>query len=229
MTWLTDFWRSSIGGKVTMAVTGILLFGFVVAHLLGNLQLLAGPDAINSYAKWLHDRGPLLWVARFGLLAIFALHVATAIRLSAANRAARPVAYAKEATMQASVASRSMVLSGLSLLAFVLYHLLHFTLGVTNPEHFAKKAAGAAGHDVYAMVTASFASLPIAIAYAAFQFVLFLHLWHGLQSFAQTIGMHHARYTPMIKKLSFVLAALVAGGNVLLALSVQLGIVKGVA
>ena len=229
MTWLCDFWRSSIGGKVTMAVTGLLLFGFVVAHLLGNLQLLKGPDAINAYAKMLHDLGPLLWVARIGLLAIFVLHVVTAIRLSRANKAARPVAYAKEATMQASMASRSMVLSGLSLLAFVVYHLLHFTFGVTNPEHFAKKAAGAGGFDVHAMVTASFAEPTIAIAYAAFQVVLFLHLSHGLQSFAQTLGLHHGRYTPMIKKLSFLLALLIAGGNSLLALSVLTGIVKGAA
>lgn len=229
MTWLFGFWRSSIGGKVTMAITGVLLFGFVVAHLVGNLQLLAGPDAINGYAKWLADKGWLLWVARGGLLAVFVLHIATGIRLAAANKAARPVAYEKEATRVASFASRSMVFSGLSLLAFVVYHLLHFTLGVTNPEHFARKAAGAAGHDVYTMVTTSFAQLPIAIAYAAFQLVLFLHLSHGVQSLAQSLGIHHGRYTPMIKKLSFVLAALVAGGNVLLALSVQLGIVRGAA
>jgi succinate dehydrogenase / fumarate reductase cytochrome b subunit len=227
MTWLTDFWRSSIGGKVTMAVTGVLLFGFVVAHLLGNLQLLAGPEAINGYAKWLHDRGSLLWVARFGLLAIFVVHVVTAIRLARANKQARPVAYSKEATIQASFASRSMLLSGLSLLAFVVYHLLHFTFGVTNPEYFAKKAAGAGGFDVHAMVTASFAQPAIAVAYAVFQVVLFLHLSHGLQSFAQTLGLHHARYTPMIKKLSFLLAAAIAGGNVLLAMSVLTGIVKG--
>lgn len=227
MTWLCDFWRSSIGGKVTMAVTGVLLFGFVVAHLLGNLQLLAGPAKINAYAKWLHDLGALLWVARIGLLAIFVLHVATAIRLSRANKAARPVGYAKEATLQASFASRSMVMSGLSLLAFVAYHLAHFTFGIVGGDH-AKKAAGD-GFDVYAMVTSGFGNPPVAIAYAAFQVVLFLHLSHGLQSFAQTIGIHHGRYTPMIKKLSFVLAALVAGGNTLLALSVLLGIVKGAA
>ncbi len=229
MTWLTDFWRSSIGGKVTMAVTGLLLFGFTVAHLLGNLQLLKGPDAINAYAKMLHDLGPLLWVARIGLLAIFVLHVVTAIRLSRANKAARPVPYAKDATMVATFASRSMLFSGLSLLAFVVYHLAHFTFGVTNPEHYAKKAAAAQGHDVYSMVTASFQVPAIAIAYAGFQIVLFLHLKHGIQSLCHTLGLHHGRYTPMIKTLSFVLAAGVAGGNALLALSVLLGIVKGAA
>ena len=111
MSWLTSFWRSSIGGKVTMAVTGFMLFGFVVTHLLGNLQLLRGPDKINAYAKWLHDLGPLLWVMRIGLLAVFILHVATAIRLSRANKAARPVAYRKPNTVQANMASRSMLLS----------------------------------------------------------------------------------------------------------------------
>lgn len=226
MTWLFDFWRSSIGGKVTMAITGLLLFGFVVAHLLGNLQLFAGPEKLNAYAKMLADTGVLLWVARIGLLAVFVVHVVTAIRLSRANRSARPVAYRHEDTVQATFASRSMVWSGLSLLGFVVYHLLHFTLGVTNPEHFARKGSGAGGHDVYAMVTASFAVPAIAIAYAALQIVLFLHLRHGIQSLAQTLGLHHGRLTPLIGKLSVLLAALVAGGNLLLALSVQLGLVK---
>ncbi len=226
MTWLFDFWRSSIGGKVTMAVTGLLLFGFVVAHLLGNLQLFAGAEKLNAYAKMLADTGVLLWVARIGLMVIFVLHVVTAIRLSRANKVARPVAYQHEDTVQATFASRSMVFSGLSLLAFVVYHLLHFTLGVTNPEHYARKAMGAGGHDVYAMVTTSFSVPAIAIAYAAFQIVLFLHLRHGIQSLAQTLGLNHGRLTPVIGKLSVLIAALVAGGNMLLALSVQFGLVK---
>ncbi|MEO6594444.1 MAG: succinate dehydrogenase cytochrome b subunit [Planctomycetota bacterium] len=226
MKWLSEFWRSSVGGKVTMAVTGILLFGFVVAHLLGNLQLFAGSRAINAYAEFLASKGGLLWAARIGLLAIFTLHVVTAIRLSRANKAARPVAYSKEATVQATFASRSMVFSGLSLLVFVIYHLLHFTFGVTNPGHFARKGMNAGGHDVYAMVTASFSVPAIAIAYAAFQLVLFLHLRHGIQSFAQTLGLNHSRYTPVVNILSIALAALIAGGNLLLSLSVLLGIVK---
>jgi succinate dehydrogenase / fumarate reductase cytochrome b subunit len=225
MTWLTGFWRSSIGGKVTMAVTGVLLFGFVVAHLLGNLQLLAGPEKINDYAKWLHDRGSLLWIARIGLLAVFVLHVATGIRLARANKLARPVAYAKEATMVATFASRSMLFTGLSLLAFLVYHLAHFTFGAVGGD-YAKKAAGADGFDVYAMVTSGFANPAVVLAYVAFQVVLYLHLAHGIQSFAQTLGLNHARYTPMIQKLSYALAALVAGGNVLLALSVLTGVVK---
>lgn len=226
MTWLSQFWRSSIGAKSIMAVTGVLLFGFVLAHLAGNLLLLGGPAAINAYAKWLAERGALLWVARIGLLLVFVLHVATGIRLARDNRAARPVPYARPDTLQASFASRSMVFSGLTLLVFVVYHLLHFTFGVTNPEIYARKAMGAQGHDVYAMVTASFRVPAIAIAYAAFQIVLFLHLSHGIQSLAQTLGFHHGRYTPMIKRLSFLLALLVAGGNIVLATSVLTGLVE---
>ncbi|MBM3963166.1 MAG: succinate dehydrogenase cytochrome b subunit [Planctomycetes bacterium] len=231
MTWMTDFWRSSIGGKATMAVTGLLLFGFVVAHLLGNLQLLKGADAINNYAKMLHDLGPLLWVARIGLLVVFVLHVATAVRLSRANKAARPVAYAKGATMQATMASRSMVLSGLTVGAFVVYHLAHFTFGAVHGADVAKKtiASTAAwnGHDVFAMVTASFANPLIVALYVAAQVVLFLHLSHGVQSLVQTLGFHHGRYTPVVKSLSVGLALAIAGGNAFLALSVLLGIVKG--
>jgi succinate dehydrogenase / fumarate reductase cytochrome b subunit len=228
MTWLLGFWRSSIGAKVTMAVTGLLLFAFVVAHLLGNLKLLSGPAAINSYAKMLADLGSLLWLARIGLLLVFVLHVVTGLRLARMSRAARPVAYEKDATIQASFASRSMVFSGLTLLVFVVYHLLHFTLGVTNPGDFAKKAAGAgsaAGHDVYSMVAASFSVPAIAVAYVAFQLVLWLHLRHGVQSMAQTLGINHPRYTPWISTLSVALATLVAGGNVMLALSVMTGLV----
>jgi succinate dehydrogenase / fumarate reductase cytochrome b subunit len=229
MTWLIGFWRSSIGAKVTMAVTGLLLFVFVVAHLLGNLKLLAGPASLNAYAKMLSDLGALLWAARIALLAVFVLHVWTGLRLARMNRAARPVAYQKDATIQATFASRSMVFSGLSLLVFVIYHLLHFTFGVTNPDHLAKKAAeagSAGGHDVYAMVVASFRVPAIALAYAAFQGVLWLHLRHGVQSLAQTLGLNHSRYTPWIGTLSVGLATVIAGGNMVLALSVMTGLVE---
>jgi succinate dehydrogenase / fumarate reductase cytochrome b subunit len=232
MRWLLDFWRSSIGGKVVMAITGLLLFGFVVAHLLGNLKLLAGPESLNAYAKWLHDLGPGLWAMRAGLFVVFVLHVATGISLARDNKAARPVAYVREENRASTFASRSMLFSGLSLLAFVVYHLLHFTFGVVHGGDFALKAGGSgdlAGFDVHAMVVSGFSQPIVAIAYAAFQVVLWLHLSHGVQSLAQTLGIHHGRYTPMIKTLSYLLATLVAGGNVLLAFSVLLGIVPGVA
>ena len=119
-----------------------------------------------------------------------------------------------------------MVFSGLTVLVFVVYHLLHFTFGVTNPDHFAKKAAGADGHDVHSMVAASFRVPAIALAYVVFQVVLWLHLRHGVQSMAQTLGINHSRYTPWVESLAFVLATLIAGGNVVLALSVMTGLVE---
>lgn len=225
MTWLLDFWRSSIGSKVTMAVTGLLLFLFALGHMIGNLTLFAGPDAINAYAAFLQSKKSLLWVVRIGLLAVVALHVTTALRLWFQNRAARPVAYVRETTLKATFASRTMVLSGLALFAFVVYHLLHFTVGVTNPAHSGKTTPD--GHkDVHGMVTASFANPAIAIAYAAFMAVLFFHLYHGVQSLLQTLGFRHGRYTPLLEKLSLLFAAVIAGGNILLALSVLLGLVK---
>lgn len=124
--------RSSVGSKYTVALTGLALIGFVLIHMAGNLTIFAGQDAMNSYAQKLKQMGPLLWVARAGLLAVFVLHVVVALRLNWANREARPVRYAYEDTLRASWASRHMVLTGLVLLAFILYHLAHFTWGLTH-------------------------------------------------------------------------------------------------
>lgn len=224
MTWLLSFWRSSIGGKVTMAVTGVLLFLFVTGHLLGNLQVFSEPGHLAEYAKFLHREPALLWAVRLGLAGVLLLHVVTGIRLAQQNRAARPVAYAQQAVLAATFASRSMLWTGLTLLAFVVYHLLHFTAGVVHGAG-AEKAKGFDGYDVHRMVTASFAEPAVALAYTGFMVVLFFHLAHGIQSFVQTLGLNHPRYMPLIKKLSFVVAGVLAGGNILIALSVQLGLV----
>jgi succinate dehydrogenase / fumarate reductase cytochrome b subunit len=133
--------RSSLGSKYVMAITGLLLIGFVLAHMTGNLLVFLGPDAINSYAHALKDKPALLWTARLGLLVVFVVHVVLGIRLTMQNRAARPTPYVYEDTLQASWASRHMLLTGLVLLAFVVYHLAHFTLGVVkraNVQHTAR-------------------------------------------------------------------------------------------
>ncbi len=125
--------RSSLGKKYIMAVTGVLLIGFVVAHMGGNLLLFAGRDAINTYAAALKARPALLWTARLGLLTVFVVHLFVAFRLTYENYAARPQAYAYERTLRATLASQHMMLTGLVLLAFIVYHLAHFTLGVVTP------------------------------------------------------------------------------------------------
>jgi succinate dehydrogenase / fumarate reductase cytochrome b subunit len=124
--------RTSIGSKFLVGLTGFALVGFVLAHMGGNLLIYAGQDALNSYAQKLKSLGPLLWLARAGLLAVFVLHLFLTLRLTLANRAARPSKYVYEDTIQASWASRHMWLTGLVLFAFLGYHLAHFTFGVTH-------------------------------------------------------------------------------------------------
>lgn len=141
MNLLVRLVRSSLGSKYLMALTGLALIGFVVAHMVGNLLIYAGPDAINTYAQALKARPALLWAARLGLLTVFLLHLSFGLRLWIQNRSARPQRYVYEETVQASWASRHMALTGLVLLAFVTYHLAHFTLGVVKPANL-QYAAG---------------------------------------------------------------------------------------
>src|SRR5215210_3073276 len=178
LDWLKPFVTSSVGMKVTTAVTGILLTGFVVVHLIGNLKVLpalGGQEAINAYAKYLKDLGPLLWIARGGLLVVFALHVYLALTLAMRASAARPVAYHHPATIQASTSSVTMPWSGLFILAFVVFHLAHYTFGWVNTTEAWDAAAGqkvqanyvslvdAKGrHDVYSMMVAGFGNPVVA-------------------------------------------------------------------
>lgn len=226
MSWLTQTWRSSIGGKQVVAITGLALVGFLIAHMVGNLQVFAGKQVLNDYAQMLKGLGPLLWVMRIGLLAVFVLHVVTAVRLTTANRDARPFPYAHENTVQASFASRYMIWTGVLVLLFVVYHLAHFTLGVTNPSHYAMEQPigdGSVRHDVYSMVVLGFSDPLIVLIYVAAQGVLFFHLVHGISSVFQTMGFCHARYTPLVDVVGKGLAAVIAGGNILIALGVFLG------
>ena len=131
---LARLYRTSIGAKAVMAITGAMLFLFLIGHLAGNLLIFKGQDAINSYAQGLQNLGAGLWVIRLGLLAVFLLHIATAMRLHHGNREARPVAYYHEDTVKATWASRYMMMTGLVVLAFVIYHLLHFTFHQFAPR-----------------------------------------------------------------------------------------------
>ncbi len=183
-----------------MALTGLLLFGFLIAHLSGNLLLFKGQKALNDYAAWLASLGPLLWVARLGLLAVFAVHVLLGISLSRENRGARPAPYAFEKTVQAPLPSLWMLRTGLLVLAYVVYHLAHFTFGIVQPAGHALVEAGTQRHDVYGMVVHGFRNPVVALSYVAFLGVLGLHLWHGLASFFQTMGLSHEGYAKLIRK-----------------------------
>ncbi len=226
---LWAFFDSSVGAKVIVALTGLGLVGFSVFHMLGNLKVFQGPDAINSYAYFLtHSLGALLWIARAGLLAIFLLHITLAIRLKLRSRAARPVGYSYPGSVQATVSSRTMIWSGVVVGLFVLFHLAHFTvLGLQSVETEPGKVMNVLDlkdkqgrHDVYSMVVAGFTTPALAVLYIVAQLVLFVHLIHGVQSAFQTLGLKNSRFAPLIRVLGIAVALTILVGN--------LGIVIGV-
>jgi succinate dehydrogenase / fumarate reductase cytochrome b subunit len=220
--------RSSVGRKAIMAVTGLGLVVYVVAHMLGNLQIYLGRDVINSYAQMLKGAPVLLWTARIGLAALFVAHIYLGVTLYAENRAARPVRYVRYEPRAATISSRTMLISGLVILAFVVYHLLHFTVGTVLPENFQRReaiAGGADRHDVYAMVVLGFRQPAVAASYVIAQLFLGLHLYHAVPSLFQSLGLKHPRYNALIDKLGLGITLAVVLGNVSIPLSIWLGLV----
>ena len=209
------FFKSSIGKKIVVAVTGICLALFLVAHMAGNLQIFGKPAAINSYAETLHSHPGIVWTFRLGLLVFFLLHILLAVILTVKNWSARPDSYQCNSTVQASVASRIMIWTGLFIFAFVVYHLLHFTVGAVHSNFF---VAGLPLLDnqknVHAMVVKSFQVRPIAGAYIVFMVLLALHLYHGIGSVFQTLGLVREGAYGLLTKVSVAFLAIVVGGLV---------------
>jgi succinate dehydrogenase / fumarate reductase, cytochrome b subunit len=205
------FYQASIGKKVVMAVTGVILFGYVLGHLIGNLQIYS-PDTtqINNYAHFLHSHSVLLWVVRCGLLASVILHITASVQLWMLKRKARPQAYVKKDDVPASYAARTMMWSGPIIAAFVIFHVLHLTVGSVMPLHNLPDG----DMDVRANVIAGFQNPAVAIFYIVAMGMLCLHLYHGLWSMFQSLGVNHPRYTPLIKKFAAAFAWFVAIGNI---------------
>lgn len=207
-----------------MAVTGGGLVLFVTAHMLGNLQIYLGQEPLNAYAYKLKSLPLLLWTARIGLFVIFALHLALAFYLRKLNRAARLDRYVFNDPVQSSMASRTMLLSGLVIFAFVVYHLLHFTLGVTDPDsHNLVDANG--HHDVYSMVVMSFQNFFVSAAYIIAMLFLGLHLSHAVSSMVQTMGLSAGGSRNWIERTGLAVASVLMIGNISIPVSVLLGIV----
>jgi succinate dehydrogenase / fumarate reductase cytochrome b subunit len=206
--------KSSLGSKYVMAVTGLGLVGFVIVHMLGNLQLFLGPDALNAYAKSLKSIPELLWAARLGLLAIFVLHIVYSIRLTLHNRGARPIPYAfTKQYREATFASRTMIYTGLVLLAFVIFHLAHFTFFLIDPSYM-NLVDEQGRHDVYRMTIYGFRNPVVTASYVLAMFFLALHLSHGFQSAFQSLGLNHPRWMSLLKKTSLAIAVIVFTGNI---------------
>ncbi len=208
----TGFLQTSVGKKYLMAVTGLILIGFVIGHMVGNLQIFAGQDKLNAYAQFLQGLGPLLWVVRLILLATFAVHIVTAIRIVMENMKARPVPYKVQKTNEASFASRTMKQTGPIILAFIVYHLLHFTLGTIDPS-FSELKDTQGRHDVYSMVIHGFSSPLVSLAYIASMFLLCLHLSHAFFSIFQTFGLNNPKFDAKLKFVSNILAFAIFVGN----------------
>ncbi len=184
----------SIGRKVVMAVTGLLMVLFVVGHLLGNLSIFAGANGINAYAAKLHEMAPVVWITRVVMLVAVVTHLAISIQITLENEAANPNKYAVDRSLRATFASKSMIWTGLLLGVFIVGHLLHFTVRSLPGTVVGLDAIGR--FDVFAMVTDAFRKASVSILYVVAMVALFLHLSHGVQSLFQTLGLSNDKLQP---------------------------------
>jgi succinate dehydrogenase / fumarate reductase cytochrome b subunit len=227
MNRLKRFYGSSLGKKYIMALTGFALFAFVIAHMAGNLQIFLGRDAINSYAAFLKSRPALLWGARIGLLAVALLHVTAAVQLAIQNRRARPTGYDDNKVVASSFASRTMVISGLIILAFIVYHLMHFTFGTVDPEYLKfADPKDPLRHDVYEMMIAGFSNIYVSLFYILAMGLLLLHLSHGVSSMFQSLGIRRKAYVRGINEFAEIAALILFIGNCSIPIAVMAGWVK---
>jgi succinate dehydrogenase / fumarate reductase cytochrome b subunit len=223
---ISEFVHSSVGRKMIVAVTGAILILFVIGHLLGNLQIFLGPEWINAYSQHLRDLGPLLWLVRIILLITVLLHIYFTIMLAIENRRARPDAYRDRNYVKASWASRHMVVSGLVVLAFIIFHLLHFTARKFNPQFPLLKLDPLNRYDVYSMMVYGFQNVYVSAFYIVGLFLLTLHLTHGSSSFFQSLGLNNERLTPKLAVAGRIFAWLLFIGYTSIPVAVLLGFIK---
>lgn len=219
MSRLRSFWDSSVGKKFVMAVTGLVMVGFVVGHMVGNLQVFQGAERLDAYGRLLH--GPLnelVWATRVVLLVAVVLHVVAAVQLTRRNRAARPERYAVAAPQVSTLAARTLRWGGFVLLAFLVYHLLDLTIGSANPEF--------RQGEVYHNLVTSLSRRPIALFYLVAMAALGLHLFHGLWSSVRSMGLAPASVSPLKRRMALVLAVVVTVGFAVVPVAVLLGWVR---
>jgi len=227
MSIIAEVFRSSLGKKYLMAVSGFVLFLFVIGHLAGNLQIFLGPEALNRYGHFLQSNPELIWPARLILLVLLVVHIWAAARLSLENRAARPIGYAQYHPVASSYASRTMLMSGLIVFAFVVYHLLHFTVEVRylnfTHQDFAAFVDPAKRHDIFKMMVIGFNNLWVSAFYIFGIALLCLHLSHGASSMFQSIGWKNQSYGPALDKGARLVALLIFVGYASIPAAIFLG------
>ncbi len=208
------FWSATIGKKIVMAVSGIILILFLIGHLLGNLQVFMGAERFNAYARFLRIEPALLWAIRIVLLIMVILHIWASVSLAVLNKFnARPVGYVKKKNPGSTYASRTMYWSGPIILAFVIYHLMQFTWGVGGTPYEEGQT--------YQNLVAGFQVPLISIFYIIAMAFLMLHLYHGAWSLFQTLGVNHPRYTPLLKNFAKILSILLFLGFISIPISVM--------
>ena len=203
-----------------MALSGLILAGFVLGHMSGNLLMFKGQGAINAYAQLLHEHAGLLWFARITLIISVLAHIWTGILLTLENRASRAGGPATEATRRATIGSRTMPYSGLVILAFAIFHLLHFTFRTVALNGVVY------GDDVYAMVVAGFSCKSVALFYIISMLLLCLHLSHGVSSVFQTLGLRNERWRGRLDVIALVYGWVIALGFISIPLAVLTGCLK---
>ena len=222
MQLVRNFWQSQVGKKVVMAVTGLIGVGFVIGHMVGNLQMFQGPEKINAYAHFLHHTlGGALWGVRLVLIAAVVLHVVAAVQLTRQKQAARPGGgYAKWEPQISTFASRTIRWGGALLLFWLIFHILHFTVRpeVTSP--------GYSDTDVYSNVVRGFSNPLITAFYVVAMGALALHLFHGAWSSFRTLGINRAKPRPTARSVATLVAAIVTLGFVVVPLGVAFGIIR---
>lgn len=220
-----NLYQTAVGKKWVMALTGIALLGYVLAHMIGNLKLYYGVESINHYGEWLREllypampRTVTLWLMRIGLIAAFVLHIHSAYSLTVMNKKARPVGYQSDRDyIAADFASRTMRWSGVIVGLFVIWHLADITWGWVNPDHILG--------DPYHNVVESFSVLPIAIFYIVANLALGLHIYHGAWSIFQSLGANNPKLNPIRRPFATIFALVIVAGNVSFPLAVQFGLV----
>src|SRR3954470_9937599 len=225
MMWALRLYRSTIGKKLIMAVTGLMLVVFVIGHMLGNLQQFLGPARMNAYAAFLKSTGELLWIARIGLIAATVLHVLMARQLTQIQRPGRPVDYTKREPQVSTLASRTMRWGGVFLLVFIIFHILHFTTGTLFP--IASQPDTPFSHtDVYGNVVSAFRTPWVTAFYVVAMLFLLLHLFHGAWSSVRTLGLSKPSSDPLHRRISTVIAVVVWLGFSAIPVAVFLGAIR---
>jgi succinate dehydrogenase / fumarate reductase cytochrome b subunit len=221
------FYRSTVGKKVIMAVTGLVWVGFVILHVAGNLQAFAGREKINAYSALLHGPGAeLLLVVRIVLFVSLVLHILMAWQLTRAADAARPVSYRTRDPQVSTWASRTMRWGGVLLLAFIVFHLLHFTTRDVDPAGWAQRYDAAGRYDIYGNLVASFRIWWVSAIYLASMVVLLFHLWHGVWSSPRSLGVAQTSSNPLKRRVAPALALVLWLGFVIIPIAIMLGVIR---